>query len=196
MAVASSTEFATCPSLGVLMSVADRVAWGTFQWGSHIHYGTLPNISCWQGQEFRSFKLLSLVGLPALPDASSVLEFPLCGLPDLSVGLSEIFCGSQSSLLVGWQSPLSSTFFLPAVTYVLRLIHVSCAECCAIDYTGETGTWADRWLLFSHKVKAPSLRTFIFKTSVPRQSTQIQLNLWVFLFSKLLLGQNNLLSTH
>lgn len=104
----------------------------------------LSNTSCWQGQEFRSFKLLGLVGPPVLPDASSVLEFLLCSLPDLRGGLSEIFCGSQSSLLVGWQSPLSSTFFLPAVAHVLRLIRVSCAECCAIDYTGGTGTWADR----------------------------------------------------
>lgn len=35
-------------------------------------------------------------------------------------------------------------FPLPAVVPALWLTHVLCAECCAIDYTGETGTRADR----------------------------------------------------
>lgn len=101
--------------------------------------------SCWQGQEFRNFILPGFVGPPALPDAGGILEFPLCGPPVLSLGLSGIFCGSQSSLC--WMAKSREfhlLYPLPAVALMLWLIHVLCAECCVIDYSGETGLSIDR----------------------------------------------------
>lgn len=64
-----------------------------------------------RGKSLEVFKLPGLVGPPVLPDASSVPEFFLWYLPLLSLQLSSIFSGSQSSLLVGRQSPVSSIFF-------------------------------------------------------------------------------------
>lgn len=75
------------------------------------------------------------MGFPARPDAGTILESPLCGLPVLSLGASLLF--------VGWQSPGSSIFFTLCLQ-LLWLTHVLCAEWCVIDYSGETGMSIDR----------------------------------------------------
>lgn len=81
-----------------------------------------------------------LCGPPARPDAGTILESPLSGLPVLSLGLSGIFCGSQSSLC--WMAKSREFHLLypwPAVALTLWLTHV-----CVIDYSGETGLSVDR----------------------------------------------------
>lgn len=84
-------------------------------------------------------------GPPALPDAGSILESPLSGLPVLSLGLSGIFCGSHSSLC--WMAKSREfhlLYPLPVLALMLRLTHVLCAECCVFDFSGETGLSVDR----------------------------------------------------
>lgn len=143
------------------------------------HHGRLPTRSCWQGQEFRNFKLPGLVGTPC---TSRCQQCPSISSPWSPCPKSGAFWNIlwQAVFSFGWMVKSSEfylLFLLPAVALTLWLTHILYVECCAIDYTEETGTQGDRCLLFSHKVRAPSLKMFIFRASELRQSTQIQLHL-------------------
>lgn len=163
------------PPLGYSMPMSGEVAWGGLRW-------PLCGVTCsWTiNNKPLAWKILGILQLPglrsplALTDASCILGYPPRSLLSLSPGVSGIFCAANL-VLVEWQSPGTCIFFFLCLQLPWHYGYTALCvlKCHAIDYTAETGTGADRWLLFSHKVRAPCLRTFVFRTSELRRSTQI-----------------------